>query len=534
MLIATGKYRSMRDRLHIAVALCSFGWVTACSVDDSPGAAVSAAEDTAGRIEWFDGSVETAFAAAKAQRQPVFLYWGAEWCPYCKQVEATIFTRDDVIDRLQQFVAVALDGDAPAAQQAGERFRVRGYPTMIVFGPDGDELTRIPNGLDPGAYAAIFDLALDAERPIAAIVDDVLADVPVDAHDWRRLAVYSWGQDNESVLEARDPQDVFRRLSDACPAAVPKACTRLGVNYIDAMIESAGSETLDPGFRAEAIDQLNTILADDALVAANLDTVLHAGPRFVDALTAPGSAQRKTLAGRWQAAMLVLADDPSVSTVDQLYASYAPVGFLRMENSDAPVPAVVQETIMARVARARAATADPVERHPVIVTASGLLRAIDKPDEAVAMLEDELATSSQPHYLMSALASAAERNGDVDGLLEWRERAYYAASGAETRFRWGYGYAVRLIEHRPDDVETIEAVVVALFGEIEDPVSAFYGGTQERVKQLHRRLVDWADDDARAASLGRMKDAVTAVCERIPAAAESRQRCDNFLVNEAS
>jgi len=30
-------------------------------------------------IEWFDGDVDAAFAAAKAANKPVFLYWDAEW-----------------------------------------------------------------------------------------------------------------------------------------------------------------------------------------------------------------------------------------------------------------------------------------------------------------------------------------------------------------------------------------------------------------------------------------------------------------------
>ncbi len=67
--------------------------------------------------------------------QPLFLYWGAVWCPPCNQVKATVFNRQGFIARSRFFVPVHLDGDSPSAQKLGARFKVRGYPTMILFRP---------------------------------------------------------------------------------------------------------------------------------------------------------------------------------------------------------------------------------------------------------------------------------------------------------------------------------------------------------------------------------------------------------------
>jgi thiol:disulfide interchange protein len=44
-------------------------------------------------IAWFDGDVNAAFAAAKASNKPVLLYWGAQWCPPCKQLKSAVFSR---------------------------------------------------------------------------------------------------------------------------------------------------------------------------------------------------------------------------------------------------------------------------------------------------------------------------------------------------------------------------------------------------------------------------------------------------------
>ncbi|MEO8526441.1 MAG: thioredoxin family protein, partial [Caldimonas sp.] len=51
-----------------------------------------------------DADVDAAFAIARAETKPVFVYWGAKWCPPCNQVKATLFNRQDFIERSRAFV----------------------------------------------------------------------------------------------------------------------------------------------------------------------------------------------------------------------------------------------------------------------------------------------------------------------------------------------------------------------------------------------------------------------------------------------
>ena len=117
-------------------------------------------------IDWFDGDVDAAFATARESSRPLFLYWGAEWCPPCGQIKSTIFNRREFQERSRLFISVYLDGDTPSAQKQGERFGIIGYPTMILFRPDGTEITRLPGGVDVERYAKILDVALADARPV--------------------------------------------------------------------------------------------------------------------------------------------------------------------------------------------------------------------------------------------------------------------------------------------------------------------------------------------------------------------------------
>ena len=157
--------------LLVAASLVACGSDQEQSVSPPPSepeAAISL--DPAKGIDWFEGSVEDAFASAKESGKPLYLYWGAVWCPPCHAISATIFKSPEFLERSKLFVPVYLDGDTENAQAYGEQFGVRGYPTMIVFNSDGTELTRIPGGIDLQAYANILDLTLGHASSASALV----------------------------------------------------------------------------------------------------------------------------------------------------------------------------------------------------------------------------------------------------------------------------------------------------------------------------------------------------------------------------
>lgn len=86
-------------------------------------------------------ALEPSFAIGKQERRKLFLYFFADWCTYCKQMERTTFRDPAVVAMLNQnFVPVRINADREAAVAA--RYRVQPLPTIIFLTPEGQQMSR--------------------------------------------------------------------------------------------------------------------------------------------------------------------------------------------------------------------------------------------------------------------------------------------------------------------------------------------------------------------------------------------------------
>ena len=512
----------------------------ACAGCRATRADASAAADP---IPWFPGTVEEAFALAKAERKPVFLYWGAVWCPPCHALRTKIFPRPEFQARLAATVPVYLDGDTERAQIWGEKLGTSGYPTVIVFDADGREVTRIPSLLPFDRYAEVLAGALDATRPLAELLAaaETKGVAALPAPELNLLAFHAYNQNEGLDLDRARRQTIFTRFWRETPAERTIEKSRFLALALDALAEEVDADTppapLPEAERAELEAGLRQLLADPALRNVNLELVLYRAAGVVERLApAPGEARRE-LVGAWTAAARAVESDETL-TVNERLTALAPqlaletLGLAREANGDrAPVPLALQERVRARIRWASALPHDEEEMQYLMDTMAGLLEEADLAGEAKQLLTDKLAETTAPYYYTGWLAGLEARAGrKPEAVALYREAwqgARASSSGAAmTPFRWGSTYLRQATQLTPEATDAIAADAATILGDLLASPDAFSHGNWSRLQGVATALEKWRGDDAaRARVVETVKSRVHAACGRFPAEGEDSAAC---------
>ena len=482
-------------------------------------------------IAWHIGDVDSAFAVARAAGKPVLLYWGADWCPPCSRLKATVFRHPEFVDRTRLFVAVNLDGDEPGAQRLGEQFDVSGYPTVIVLSPDREEITRISIFMEMEQYVHALDVALAATQPASAAYAAVLSGVATDS-DLRLLAYYSWGQDNERLVAEPQLPATLKALEAAYPPHLAIERSRIFMAYLATQAYSRSGDDEVPALTGDELQRARSrlleILDDSAMLQANFLDLVYGAHQVFSLVGEPLDADAETLADSWEAALARIREEPGTSAVDRIGTLHGTLCLLRARH--AAFPNHLVRAVRTAVREAERDMTDPYARMSLFGAAYSALSVAGLYDEAYYFMTREVKRSHSPDYVMLALAGSVRWYPSE--ALSWAERAWQEASGPATRFERGTRYVRMLVQFRPDAEVRIENTAIALFQEVSAARDAFFQRTVSYMRRLETDLREWNVAGIREASLARIRAEVQAICDII-GDVPSRANCRTFLAEQS-
>lgn len=471
-------------------------------------------------VPWFEGSLEVAFKLARAENKPVFVYWGAEWCPYCEALRTTVFTRPDFIEQSRHFVPISLNGDLPEAQKWGTEFKVVGYPTMLIFRPDRTEIARVSGGMDLTKYASVLERVLQDERPIA----DVLAAATgsagttpteasgpvISAGDCRRLAYHAWDLKGED--ENEDENETQRNLnklatdltttSARCPTDEVAARARLSMHALGFALTSE-SEAIEEGKPAstaltQRVRALSLLLADGEQVRGAIDIIVSLDSALYKVVKSQGTAFTDSFWNTWVSAMLKAARDANYGEGERLLATANALDGTKELRSDHAIPRELAENARKQIAAALNTDRDTFARTDIVNAARIVYTVLEDDQAAYDMLVREIPKSTTPYYYMPSLAAIEEKRGQTTEALWWLERAYASTQTPGAKARWGSTYIRGLIRLAPDDVARIEKVALEVAQAINER-DAQIERSPDRAARLTDSLEKWATTPTRKA-----------------------------------
>ncbi|HMA10467.1 MAG TPA: thioredoxin family protein [Steroidobacteraceae bacterium] len=487
-----------------------------------------------GNIEWFSGDLDAAFAVAAAEHKPVFLYWGAEWCPPCHDLKAHVFSRSDFQQKLRQFVPVYLDGDAEGAQRIGAEFNVMGYPTVVVLRPDRTEVARIAGGMDLGSYADVLDVALEGVRPLPEVLESLRGDASraLTLADCRRMAYNGWRLDPRADADAGALVESLQLAQQRCPPDATAERDRLlataaSLAASTELNEIEAGRPASPRLRA-LVGSVQALLSDRERRIRVADALIDLGDDFFAVARRVDAARTDELRRNWFALMDAMETDPAYSDTVKLMSAAGRLYAAKALDAKGVIPPDVLARARATLDAFLARKYDPDARAGIVNSASWVLEYLGDDARLRELLQGELATSRTPFYYMADLAALAERTGNEHEALTLLERAYRESQGPATRFQWGVLFVEGLLRMSPQDEPRIRAATIAVLGELAGP-DRIHARTRGRLERMHKALLGWSSQSGRSATLAAINQHWQQICSALPATDAMRGECPRLM-----
>ena len=141
-----------------------------------------------GEVLFFEGSWADAQQEARATGKYLYLDMYTDWCGPCKWMDKEVFTDSTLATFMNdRFVCFHADAEKGEGIQLAMKYRIRAYPTHLVFDSEGQLLHSFSGGMEAPIFQEQLERILnrDDQIPLAGISPQLELDYPAFFHEAR-------------------------------------------------------------------------------------------------------------------------------------------------------------------------------------------------------------------------------------------------------------------------------------------------------------------------------------------------------------
>jgi thioredoxin-related protein len=118
--------------------------------------ATKAENGTENGIAFHEGTWAEALQLAKQEGKPIFLDISASWCGPCKMLKARTFPNQEVGKFYNSnFINVAVDGEKGEGIELAQKYKIRGYPSLIFVDSNGKLIVQTAGYRNPKQFVEL-------------------------------------------------------------------------------------------------------------------------------------------------------------------------------------------------------------------------------------------------------------------------------------------------------------------------------------------------------------------------------------------
>ncbi len=103
----------------------------------------------------FATDYQNALKLAAEKNQKLIIDFNTDWCTWCKRLDTVTFVDSSVIAMSQNLIFAKINAEKDTI--TAQKYRVKGYPTVVLMNSDGSEIERIGGYLPPKEFKETID-----------------------------------------------------------------------------------------------------------------------------------------------------------------------------------------------------------------------------------------------------------------------------------------------------------------------------------------------------------------------------------------